>query len=352
MLPIPLGSDPEGRSYVIDPGLKEIHRFDEDGKASGTIVGPGQGPGEMRNRPWTFGLQREGLWYSELADGRVHFVSYDGESRQVRDSGWDYLRLGARMAEVVPAEGWLSDRFILRAESVGPYDLTSTPSVTVSFHRTDSERIDTILRYSTPSLDVKLDGGRTSVRIPAPQSGPFVLYRPESDDFVRMHRGAGGDTSSEVIVQVLSASGEVVKEQSLIASARELTTEDRAWMRERLLWNASFDGRRDLSAAVSRELEALIDRVPATLPPFDGMAAGPESSVWLRSTVAPSEEVIEGEWLVLDAQLRPTAYARLPARSSNLQFLPGRAWWVTMDEHGQVPYVARLGFVEEDAGPS
>ena len=93
--PIPLGTDEDGRIYVIDRRLREIQRFDETGRFMDVFVGSGEGPGEMRFMPWTSGLNTRGAWYTEVQTGRVHLVSFDGSQKSTAETGWT---LGAHSA--------------------------------------------------------------------------------------------------------------------------------------------------------------------------------------------------------------------------------------------------------------
>ena len=99
--PVPLGTDDDGRLYVLDIGVGDIRRFDAVGRLLETFVPRGSGPGEMRARPGSYGLTTEGVWFSEIPTGRVHYVPFEGDPT-VDDTGWSPLRRGVDLVQPHP----------------------------------------------------------------------------------------------------------------------------------------------------------------------------------------------------------------------------------------------------------
>lgn len=69
--------DSEGRIYIVDSGLKTIHRFEENGAFSGTIGMPGDGPGDLMPSP-TIAFDSSDRLFVAGVGGRVDIIDRNG----------------------------------------------------------------------------------------------------------------------------------------------------------------------------------------------------------------------------------------------------------------------------------
>jgi hypothetical protein len=340
--PIPLGASPMGDIYVLDPQLLEVQRYDSTGRYRGLLVGPGQGPGEMRSRPLSFGLGDQGVWFTDGAAGRIHLVSFDGGEHRVVDTGFGFEAMGAQSVRIEKIRDWEGERYLLETLRADPTDRSLRPTLQVGLYRSDGAVLDTLHEFSLKSRHVALDGGRSSVSFPGPLYDPVVLYDDGESEVViieRPHEPAG-----TLVIQRIEQSGTVMTKRLLRVAAPELSPDRRARIKERLLTLASFGGARSLDPGVREELEQIVDELPRRFPAFDEAALGPEGTIWVRR--AGLELDGEREWLVFDRSLEPVARALVPTNASELSFRNDGAWWAVMDAWLDKPYVARLSFVE------
>lgn len=343
--PSPLGADADGRYYVIDPALQEVHRFGPDGTYEGIFVRSGQGPGEIRMRPSSFGSSPDGLWYSEFQTGRIHFVPFFDSVATVRESEWTYLRLGAGRADLVPASGWAGREFILRADFYDRMSPDPLMDVSVRWYRADAAALDTVIEYVASSPTVRLDRGQTVVRIPLARFDPMAVYRPIEHSLILVEQTPSTDGQGvRIKITVVDGKGALLRGRELRAPARTFQPADRQRALEELLRRASFEGARAVSEEVEAGLRQLVEEWPMVLPEFEALAPGPNGTTWLQRTASRLEESRRREWLVLDSLLLPVARATAPAEVGPVQFLQGGDWWATTDAGGEDSHVVKVVF--------
>lgn len=340
--PIPLGASPTGEIFILDPQLLEVQRYDSAGRYRGLLVRSGQGPGEMRSRPVSFGSDDQGIWFDEPPSGRVHFVSFDGEERRVEETGLSFDALGAQSVRIERLRGQANQQYFAETLRVDPSDRSLWPTLQASLYRSDGQVIDTLHEFSLKGRHLALDGGRSSVTFPGPLFHPVAVYNDDNSELViieRPHQPAG-----TIAIQVMDVSGAVMRRHELRVGTPEITLDRRETTKDRLLTLASFGGTRSLDPILRRDLEQIVDELPPRFPAFDVATLGPAGTLWLRRAGLELDD--EREWLVLDGSLNPVARALVPIAASDLSFRNDGAWWAVMDAWIGEPYVVRLSFGE------
>lgn len=346
--PVPLGSDLAGNVYVIDPYLGEIHRFDFHGHYSGVAVGRGEGPGEIRSRPWTFGLAPQGLWFTELATGRVHYVPNDGSPAFTTSSGYTHLRLGARSLRIFPASGWHPATYILQAVFEHGLGSALQPRQTVVLMRSRGSALDTTLTYSAISPSLRLDGGRTFIQSPAPNANPVLLADRSMERFILISRPINAATgeSSRIVIRILNSDGDTTRTGSLLVPRSRLSQAHRDSLLEVLLTNATLGGSRKVTPGVESSLRAYVLGLGAELPGFEDATLGPNHTIWLLESVPPIGASAAQRWLVADSTLSPIARVAVPPNLTSLEFMPDGYWWGTLNRFTN-PIVVRMSLQGE-----
>lgn len=340
--PVPLGASPTGDIYVLDLQLLEVQHYDSTGRYQGLLVRPGQGPGEMRSRPFSFGLEDQGVWFDEAPSGRIQFISFDGDERRVVDTGLGFEALGARNVRIEKIGGWEAERYLVRTVRADPADLSIRPTLQGALYRIDGDVLDTLHEFGLKGGHVALDGGRSSVSFPGPIFDPLVLYDEDENEVIMIERPR--DSVGSIAIQVVDETGTVVRQRRFRVDTPDITPDRRARITDRLLTLASFGGARSLDPGLRRELERIVEELPNRFPAFDEAALGPDRTLWLRR--AGLERDGDREWLVLDRSLNAVAKALVPVGASDLSYRDDGAWWAVMDAWLETPYVARLSFAE------
>jgi len=339
--PIPMGSDKNERSYVLDPHLREVHRFDRAGRFMDVVVRSGEGPGEMRFRPWTFGLTEDGIWYSELPTGRVQFVSFDGTERSVEETGWTPLMLGNSNMWISLLSGWSPGEYLIKAETrdrlVGAQ---LRPGRTVTLMHAQGEKTTPVYEFSTSGNRIVLDGGATVVRYDGPADHSVLFYLPKRREVVRIDRPApAGAGPTNIVFTTYGPNGLRRRHQEITVDDQRLTSSHRDSIEIKLLRSASWNGGRTVTDDVKDAVSELVREIPAELPGFE-TAALSDGQIWLQLYANRTERY--REWLVLNTDLEPVARAYVPSDVVRMSVLSDGVWWVTMQGALGGRYVGRI----------
>jgi len=336
--PTVLGTDSAGRVYVLDHELLSVRRFTGQGSLDAVLVRSGQGPGELRQAPRTYGLHGETIWFSEAPSGAVHVVGPDGLSRSTIRTGWGITFPVDRVTWVTPTASL--EELWIRVENASGGPMGLRPSVrTLLLHESEGVA-DTVDVGMHAARSIPLDNGRTQIRFPGPADWPVSLFDGDGHVLVVDRPIEPASDVARVRVRRLSSRGQV-QTTELALPPNEVLPASRAAMKEQILHSASLGGRRAIEPSVRATLLNFVDEIPARLPAFEVVALHGDGSVWMRLPNTGGGEGFQN-WLVLDASLRPQALARAPAHVARLDSGTDGAWWAVMlGQHG-VQYVSRL----------
>ena len=329
--------------YVIDPVLQEVRRFDSRGRFVDTFVKRGQGPGEMRLRPLSFGLAEGVIWFSEVPTGRLSFVRTDGSAPYFEDTNLTAERLNARATTVSPLpEG---GGYRVEAWSINTLGRSLRPHHQVRYLvATPGGVARQVAGWQAPGRVLAFDDGGTQVRYPGPRDYPLVVPirggRYIYCDPIATN--SDGKTSSALIT-VYDMQNRVVSRRTLVFPAVPLTGEARAAIKRELIRGASWDGARQLPQSVTAGVESLVQSIPDVLPPVQEITPGPNNSIWLKLA---SQDTIVQEWLVLDDRLTVVAISSVPQAITGLVGPHESSMWATMQGKDVEQYVPLLRRVE------
>jgi len=338
--PVPLGSNSTGDVLILDGRLLEVQRYDSTGRYQGLLVRPGQGPGEMRSRPFSFGSDDRGLWYVEPPAGRVHWVSLDGGTRRVEDTGFGFEALGALRVMIAPMGDGESKRYFVQTLRANPTDRSLRPTLRAGLYVSDEQELVPRHEFDMEGGVVSLDNGRTSFRFPGPLYHPIAFYDEATNEVILLERPV--EPAGTLVIQSINDRGVVTSKRRLRVNTPEIPVDRRVRIKERILALASLGGARRVDRDLRDALEQIVDELPNEFPVFDEAVRGPEGTLWLRRVGLDLDG--DREWLVLDASFNPLAKALIPVSASEVAFRSDGYWWAVMDAWINEPYVVRLSF--------
>lgn len=285
----------DGRVVVADGGSRELKVFDDEGRMTGTIGGPGEGPGEFRQLSHFGLLPGDSLVVWDMGQARLTVFGPDGV--RARD-----LRIGAS-AESPQSNvtGVFADGSIL---SRGFIDLGGRVPDGLERHRSE-------LMHLTPvgALGDSIGSILTGETYFRAFEGGFSFHTPP---FARTTEVvAAGDRihvadSERAEIRVLGMDGTPQLLVRWLAPPRAITQTD-------------IDTAWDLAlAAVSQHRHADVERMfaempmPATMPAFAGLRVDRDGNMWVQGYRTEWDEGMS-DWLIFDDAGRLTARAELPA---------------------------------------
>ncbi len=338
--PIPLGSDEQGRFFVLDPYLREVHSYDATGDSVETLVRSGEGPGEMRLRPWTFGLTSGAVWYSELPTGRVQKVSFDGSERSIEDTGWTPLMLGSDNMRISWLSDWSPGEYLIEAETRDPLVARQLrPGRTITLLRVQGHNTTPVYEFKTSGTLLVLDGGGTNVRYDGPADHSVLFYLPKRREVVRIDRPVTAGAGSTNIVLTKYRNGFRRRYREIAVNNERLSAGHRDSIEARLLRGASWDGQRAVAGDFKYAISELVRGIPAELPGFEA-AVSSDDQIWLQLYANATEQ--HREWLVLNTDFEPLARAFIPSDVVRMSVLSDGVWWVTMQGTLDSRYFGRI----------
>ena len=334
-----LGANESGDVFVIDPALQEVRRFDSEGTFQDLVVKPGEGPGEMRLRPLTFGLRSGVLWWWELQTGRVTYVPLDGSAPRTDDTGLSYARFGTLGLRVAPITD--DNAYWVEAAVVDSTDTTLRPFYRFQHHLSQDSTVRVLEEYRARRAFLLFDGGGTTVAYPGPPDQPIVFLLGQR--LLRIDRpSVASDSFAVAKVRLMSHSGTVMRARDVWVPSARLSPSELDTIESRILFRAAHGGRRQLDRATRSIVETFVAEIPDRMPAFGEIALGPAGSVWLSQLGRPGEAL--GKWLVLDSLFQPVAQALVPSNLISMAYRDDQSWWATLLGNDDVRYVARLRF--------
>lgn len=284
----------DGRVVVADGGSSELKIFDGGGALTGTLGGPGEGPGEFRQLSYIGLLPGDSLAVWDMGLARLTVFGPDGV--RARD-----VRIGAAAESPQSSvTGVFSDGSIM---SRGFIDLGGREPDGLERHRSAVLHLtamgtlgDTVGSFVT---------GETYFRA---FEGGFSFYTPP---FARTTEVmAAGDRvyvadSEHPEIRVLAVDGMPLRLMRWSAPIREITQADVDRARDLALAGVS-EGRRP-------DVERMFAEMPmhATMPAFAKLRVDRDGNVWVQRYRTEWDEG-KSEWLIFDTSGQLTARAELP----------------------------------------
>jgi hypothetical protein len=305
----------DGAVVIANAGSSEIRIYRQDGSLVRTLGAEGEGPGEFRSIEWARPYAGDSLavWDGWLR--RLTILPRDGSGagRTVRLGAADAERTAAQTPSVrragsagsaagIAVDVWADGSLLGRLGdiSVGPGDTTAVRRDTIRYARFGPDGAQQALLARLPDDEhfVWSSGPSRSV-------GPLPFGRTTAAAAF----GAGMVSAANDGLQVTqrSADGTIVGVARVIVEPDPITDADVQAHRA-----GELD---DLPDAFRQSRSAALDATPfPERAPYHGALVTAEGAVWLELYRKPEDERAP-EWIVFDAELRPTARVRLPART-------------------------------------
>lgn len=331
-----VGSVVSGRGllFVTQPSEGHVKVFDaRSGEPRGAIGRKGGGPGEFRslNR---LAVRADTLIVGDMFDQRINAFSLDGEvlySRKVMSQ--PHPRSGRHLYAVLPAgDGTFWAERPIRVAAVARGTDTEHFVGIVSDH-------GGLLRTAfakdlSGTAKIIVSGGGVLIFMQ-----PYARYRllydylPDARGVITVTPLTESRGHDVVQIDRISPIGDVVWRRRL---SRPRVRLPRAMRDSILEAHATSSGIKPHGLALRQARKHV--EVPEYLPPFAGVVAGTDGSVWLQGFAAPSGTA---EILILNSDGELSAETTMPGHVRLLHVGAGRVWGITHDEVG-VPYL--LGF--------
>lgn len=289
----------DGTVVVADAQSRQVRNFSANGEHLRTVGGEGEGPGEFRS---LIGLHR--------AVGDT-VVAWDRTQRRATRIAPDGSVAGIHSVRLDAEDAGLDPDVILTIQDAHP---TASGALLLSLLAEpplgEPDRTD-LLEDSLP------------VMVHHPDSGDFTLLGTfpgrvwfRHDRSVRalpfapgLSIAAGreviyvGDSRTDSIVRFTDR-GEVLAPIPVPLSARPVTPDDVAWVRERLVERAVPD-LRDRAQEVADAMT-----LPDTMPAYDHLRVDAEDRLWIRRAAGADRAM--RQWVVVDAEGAPVARVLIP----------------------------------------
>lgn len=297
------------RIVVADAGAHQLRFYDLAGKLLRAAGRGGNGPGEFRHLSWTGPLPGDSVGAWDVRLRRLSVYSRDGDLGRTAEFG---------IKGFFPAvQGVFADGSLLIATQVGgvraPGSGAGAWRDTAVFVRMSStgEVRDTVGRFPGPEQYTSPAGERTSTRTYGLPFGRETFASVNQDRaFV-----ATGD-GYEITAYDTSGLGQS-RVQVRVDPRPVSQAEIRAYRAEVLENLADSD-----VAEWTQALETA--PYPRQMPALAGLTASADGHVWVREYQPPGAPEKESRWAVFDAEWKPVAVVRGPARFQIFQI--GADW--------------------------
>ena len=341
--PRPLGEAADGSVFVLDRSLRDVRRFDSSGSFAGYVVRPGEGPGEMRYSPPSFGIDSTHIWFSEQQTGQIHYVPHSGGASHTVRTGFSLTTTGVVSTVVSPAPGGAD----YHARLSFPRDSSSTelrPWYKVRVLKSHVGTTKVLYEYDIRSPSLHFDRGGTRVRYWGPPDGP-VVEPIGADGFIRIDRPAAAPDGAPIHLELHNAAGNVVRTRRFLVPSAPLTQSSRDSIESAITNGATWDHARSLPSGLRTQIRSLVSGISDWRPAFDHAVVGDDGSSWLR--LSGQSTGGERTWLVVDSSFSPQAQIQLPEQVTELVPFSMEKCWATLAGENGVLYVARIAI-----GPS
>jgi len=330
--------DSNGRIYVLDAQAQQIKVYSAGGVYEQTIGRRGGGPGELRGATFVLMAPGDTLVVPDLNNFRINRYAPDGTSLgsspiNLQEHGVPLVFAGTPSGVLVRQEREFA--FPGQPEIENPQDAIVTFAA-------DGTVLDTLLTFPAGET-IRLGGGAPEFKFFSPEptwavSADLKLYYAVNDDYrINVYNAAGG--LERVIKMPFERRPVAERDKEAL-----MTFLEQAWT----------------DAGVPPEAIAqLTSRVSfgEFYPAFASMRAGPEGTIWVQHSQAPSqlsdeeyeaynplEDAGGPDWDVFDGAGRYLGVVTLPPRFAPRLILGDRIYGVWRDEL-DVQYVMRMRVV-------